>query len=79
MNIGLNNTVVATLQDKFLAVLCKRKMLVSIFLISGIKLQGYIAAFDKYVIILKSDTEQLVFKHAISTVMPDGVVLPFMD
>lgn len=59
-----------SLQDTFLQVLSDNKTPVAVFLVNGIKLQGQIEAFDKYVIILKNSGSQMVFKHAISTVMP---------
>ncbi len=58
------------LQDKFLNNLRKEKVLVSIFLVNGIKLEGIVEAFDPYIILLKSKTTQCVYKHAISTIVP---------
>ncbi len=58
------------LQDPFLNVLRREKVTVSIFLVNGIKLQGLIESFDQYVILLKSNVVQLVYKHAISTIVP---------
>lgn len=58
------------LQDNFLNTLRKEHMLVSIFLVNGIKLQGRIDSFDRYVIILKNTINQMVYKHAISTIVP---------
>jgi len=63
------------LQDVFLEVLCKNKIPVSVFLISGIKLQGYLDNFDQEVLILKNSLTQtvvgqMVYKQAISTIMP---------
>ena len=48
----------------------KEKIPVSIFLVNGIKLQGQVDSFDQYVIILKNTVNQMVYKHAISTVVP---------
>ena len=59
-----------TLQDPFLNALRKEKIPVSIYLVSGIKLQGQIESFDQFVILLKNAVSQMVYKHAISTVMP---------
>jgi host factor-I protein len=59
-----------SLQDLFLRALCESKTQVSVFLINGIKLQGQVEAFDKYVLVLKNIGSQMVFKHAISTIMP---------
>ncbi|MBF0143417.1 MAG: RNA chaperone Hfq [Magnetococcales bacterium] len=57
-------------QDPFLNTVRRDRVPVTIFLINGIKLQGVITAFDNYCLTLKSNVTQLVFKHAISTVMP---------
>lgn len=59
-----------SLQDIFLNVLRKEHVPVSIFLVNGIKLQGQIEAFDTYVVMLRNGTTQMVYKHAISTVVP---------
>lgn len=58
------------LQDPFLDALRKEKIPVSIYLVNGIKLQGQIEAFDQFVILLKNTFSQMVYKHAISTVVP---------
>lgn len=59
-----------SLQDPFLNSLRKDRVPVSIFLVNGIKLQGQIESFDQYVIMLKNATSQMVYKHAVSTVVP---------
>ncbi len=59
-----------TLQDPFLNVLRKEKVPVSIYLVNGIKLQGRIESFDQFVVLLKNSVSQMVYKHAISTVVP---------
>ena len=59
-----------SLQDPFLNVLRKEKVPVAIYLVSGIKLQGQIESFDQYVVLLKNPETQMVYKHAISTVVP---------
>ena len=59
-----------TLQDPFLNSLRKDRIPVSIFLVNGIKLQGHIESFDQYVVLLKNTVSQMVYKHAISTVVP---------
>tara|TARA_B110000444_G_C18732586_1_gene544015 strand:+ start:888 stop:1133 length:246 start_codon:yes stop_codon:yes gene_type:complete len=65
------------LQDPFLNVLRKEQMPVSVFLVNGIKLQGQIEAFDQFVIVLKNTVNQMVYKHAISTIVPTrSVELP---
>ena len=61
---------VHTLQDPFLNALRKERVQVSIFLVNGIKLQGQIESFDQFVILLKNSVSQMVYKHAISTVVP---------
>lgn len=58
------------LQDPFLNTLRKEHVPVSIYLVNGIKLQGHIESFDQYVILLKNSVTQMVYKHAISTVVP---------
>ena len=59
-----------SLQDPFLNALRKERVPVSIFLVNGIKLQGQIESFDQFVILLKNTVSQMVYKHAISTVVP---------
>ena len=59
-----------SLQDPFLNVLRKDKIPVSIYLVNGIKLQGQIESFDQFVVLLKNSVSQMVYKHAISTVVP---------
>ena len=58
------------LQEPFLNELRKQKIPVAIYLINGIKLQGQIESFDRFVIQLKAGVTQLVYKHAISTIVP---------
>ncbi len=62
------------LQDTFLNALRKDHTPVSIFLVNGIKLQGRIDSFDQYVVMLKNTISQMVYKHAISTIVPGRVV-----
>lgn len=59
-----------TLQDPYLNALRKEKIPVAIYLVNGIKLQGQIDSFDQFVILLKNTVSQMVYKHAISTVVP---------
>ena len=59
-----------SLQDPFLNALRKERDPVSIFLVNGIKLQGQIESFDQFVVLLKNQVSQMVYKHAISTVVP---------
>lgn len=69
-----------SLQDPFLNALRKDRVPVSIFLVSGIKLQGQIEAFDQFVILLKNTVSQLIYKSAISTVVPSrNVHMPTSD
>tara|TARA_Y100001970_G_C14047338_1_gene757020 strand:+ start:106 stop:330 length:225 start_codon:yes stop_codon:yes gene_type:complete len=58
------------LQEPFLNALRKEKVPVSIYLVNGIKLQGQVDSFDQYVIILKNTVNQMVYKHAVSTIVP---------
>jgi len=58
------------LQDPYLNILRREKISVSIYLVSGIKLQGQIESFDQFVILLKNTVSQMVYKHAISTIVP---------
>lgn len=62
------------LQDSFLNELRKEKMTVSVFLVNGIKLHGIVDDFDEQVIMLKNTITQMVYKHAISTVVPSRIV-----
>ncbi|MGH8293807.1 MAG: RNA chaperone Hfq [Gammaproteobacteria bacterium] len=59
-----------SLQEPFLNTLRRDKIPVSIYLINGIKLQGQIESFDQFVILLKNSVSQMVYKHAVSTVVP---------
>ncbi|WP_133510924.1 RNA chaperone Hfq [Candidatus Thiosymbion oneisti] len=65
------------LQDPFLNALRKERVPVSIFLVNGIKLQGQVESFDQFAILLKNNVTQMIYKHAISTVVPSrNVKLP---
>ena len=69
-----------SLQDPFLNTLRREKVPVSIYLVNGIKLQGQIESFDQFVVLLKNSVSQMVYKHAISTVVPArNVRLPIGD
>ena len=59
-----------SLQDPFLNALRRERVPVSIYLVNGIKLQGTIESFDQFVVLLRGVTNQMVYKHAISTVVP---------
>jgi host factor-I protein len=63
------------LQDKFLNKIRKEKMSVTVFLVNGVKLQGIITWFDNFSMLLRRDSHsQLIYKHAISTIMPASPV-----
>ena len=69
-----------SLQDPFLNALRKERIPVSIYLVNGIKLQGQIDSFDQFVVLLRNSVSQMVYKHAISTVVPArNVRLPIGD
>jgi len=59
-----------SLQDPFLNALRKERIPVSIYLVNGIKLQGHVESFDQFVVLLKNTVSQMVYKHAISTIVP---------
>lgn len=59
------------LQDLYLNYLRKEKVPVTIFLVNGTRLKGVIKGFDNFVVLLKQNTQQLIYKHAISTISPD--------
>ena len=63
------------LQDLFLNALRKEKVPVSVYLVNGIKLQGQVESFDQFVVFLKNTVSQMVYKHAISTVVPSRNVM----
>jgi host factor-I protein len=63
-----------SLQEPFLNQLRKERIPVSIFLVNGIKLQGQVESFDQFVVLLKNSVSQLVYKHAISTIVPSRAV-----
>ncbi len=67
------------LQDPFLNVLRKEHVPVSIFLVNGIKLQGQIESFDQFVVLLKNSVSQMIYKHAISTVVPGHPVKFYIE
>ncbi len=69
-----------TLQEPFLNALRKEKVPVSIYLVNGIKLQGQVDSFDQFVVLLKNSVNQMVYKHAISTIVPSRMVkMPMAD
>jgi host factor-I protein len=73
-NFNTVNAKGQMLQDPFLNALRKEHIPVSIYLVNGIKLQGQVDSFDQYVILLKNTVTQMVYKHAISTIVPAKAV-----
>ena len=63
-----------TLQEPFLNALRKEHIPVSVFLVNGIKLQGQIESFDQFVVLLRNSVSQMIYKHAISTIVPSRAV-----
>ncbi|MGA9334065.1 MAG: RNA chaperone Hfq [Rudaea sp.] len=59
-----------SLQDPFLNALRRDRVPVSIYLVNGIKLQGTVESFDQFVVLLRNTVSQMVYKHAISTIVP---------
>lgn len=64
----------AALQDPFLNILRKERIPVSIYLVNGIKLQGQVESFDPFVVLLRNTVSQMIYKHAISTIVPSRAV-----
>ena len=68
----------AALQDPFLNILRKERIPVSIYLVNGIKLQGQVESFDPFVVLLRNTVSQMIYKHAISTIVPSrDVRIPY--
>jgi host factor-I protein len=63
-----------SLQDPFLNALRRERIPVAIYLVNGIKLQGVIESFDQFVVLLRNQVSQMVYKHTISTVVPSRAV-----
>ena len=70
----MNHQRAAALQDPFLNILRKERIPVSIYLVNGIKLQGQVESFDAFVVLLRNTVSQLIYKHAISTIVPSRAV-----
>jgi host factor-I protein len=70
----VSNNKGQVLQDPYLNALRKEHVPVSIYLVNGIKLQGQIESFDPYVVLLRNTVTQMVYKHAISTIVPGRAV-----
>jgi host factor-I protein len=77
----MSNNKALSLQDPFLNLLRKEHVPVSMYLVNGIKLQGHVESFDAYVILLRNSiTLQMVYKHAISTIVPArAITMPGME
>ncbi|HET6631635.1 MAG TPA: RNA chaperone Hfq [Rhodanobacteraceae bacterium] len=59
-----------SLQDPFLNALRRERVPVAVYLVNGIKLQGTVESFDQFVVLLRGQVNQMVYKHAISTIVP---------
>ena len=69
-----------SVQDPYLNALRKERVPVSVYLVNGIKLQGNIESFDQFVVLLRNSVSQMVYKHAISTVVPSrNIHLPVSE
>ncbi len=66
----MNQQRAAALQDPFLNILRRERIPVAIYLVNGIKLQGQVESFDPFVVLLRNSVSQLIYKHAISTIVP---------
>jgi len=67
----MSTTKSQSLQDNYLNQLRKDKMQVIVYLTNGVRLKGTIKGFDSFVILLKDASQQLVYKHAVSTIVPE--------
>lgn len=63
-----------SLQEPFLNALRKDRIPVSVYLVNGIKLQGQIESFDQFVVLLRNSVSQMIYKHAISTIVPSRAI-----
>ena len=72
--VGKHMSKGQSLQDPFLNALRRERVPVSVYLVNGIKLQGTIESFDQFVVLLRNTVSQMVYKHAISTVVPARAV-----
>lgn len=63
------------LQDQFLNIVRRDGLLITVFLVNGYQIKGYVKGFDSYTIVLDVDAkQQLIYKHAISTIIPNKVI-----
>ena len=67
----MSNSKSQSFQDSFLNQLRKDKIPVIIFLTNGVRLKGFVKAFDNFVILVKDASQQLIYKHAVSTIVPE--------
>ncbi len=67
----MGNNSNPSLQDAFLNQLRKEKVPLTIFLMNGVRLKGTLKSFDNFVVLLKDTSQQLIYKHAISTIVPE--------
>lgn len=67
----MSNSKIQSFQDNFLNQLRKDKIPVIIFLTNGVRLKGFVKAFDNFVILVKDVSQQLIYKHAVSTIVPE--------
>jgi host factor-I protein len=58
------------IQDVFLNYVRKKRISVTVYLVNGVKLEGLVKGFDNFVVILKDDSQKMIYKHAISTIEP---------
>jgi host factor-I protein len=78
VGLPMSNDKKQNLQDTFLNAVRKARTPLTIFLVNGVKLQGVVTWFDNFCVLLRRDGQvQLVYKHAISTIMPGGPVQLF--
>jgi host factor-I protein len=68
---AMSNSKSQSFQDNFLNQLRKDKVPVIIFLTNGVRLKGFVKAFDNFVILVKDVSQQLIYKHAVSTIVPE--------
>ena len=69
--VRMTNSKSQSLQDNYLNQLRKDKIPVIVYLTNGVRLKGVVKAFDNFVILLKESTQQLIYKHAVSTIVPE--------
>lgn len=67
----MTNSKIQNLQDNYLNQLRKERMPVVIYLTNGVRLKGVIKGFDNFVILIKETSQQLIYKHAVSTIVPE--------